>query len=543
MKKILLSAVSVMACMSMSAAVPQLQDQFTGSIAVKQDAPNYSNPSTYDTDGNLIMTGAFDDTFGSLGAIGTSAYIIKYDKTNKEAWRVGLTGAATITSITTDDLDNIYVAGTLADELEFGTTSGSAIVKDGLKIDGSYTSGQYASFIAKYDKSGAVKAVETFVPSPLKIDSPLEYWPASYSLYFEINKIKVSGNRIYASAVYTGETIKDEAVFKGNYINLFDFGYDESAAGGVFSMTTDLTGCQNDVIFRCAYEESMYMQEAVATVNFDINKDGIYAGFSGGGKFNITVGGATTSVDMPENDNEGYFELGYVFVSPNAGQEPVVLRTKTKTNKFDYLGVDEMQISGSKLYAVGAYMGASEGPTYMPQPVLPAAGEGKYPSEASRVFVATIDLGSFSLAATDVNDVTAGTTDGKENNTRTVSAGVVDGVLYLNNIVEDFGGNAIVGNNSFWFDGTAFSAAPVAATGIAVGSVNGNGVVALPSSNATALDYKTFTFVQTGIENIGADFDENAPVEYFNLQGIRVANPENGIFIRRQGAKATKVVF
>ena len=37
--------------------------------------------------------------------------------------------------------------------------------------------------------------------------------------------------------------------------------------------------------------------------------------------------------------------------------------------------------------------------------------------------------------------------------------------------------------------------------------------------------------------------DSNAPVEYYNLQGIRVANPEKGIFIRRQGNKATKVRF
>lgn len=33
-----------------------------------------------------------------------------------------------------------------------------------------------------------------------------------------------------------------------------------------------------------------------------------------------------------------------------------------------------------------------------------------------------------------------------------------------------------------------------------------------------------------------------APVEYFNLQGIRVANPENGLYIRRQGDKTTKVL-
>lgn len=39
------------------------------------------------------------------------------------------------------------------------------------------------------------------------------------------------------------------------------------------------------------------------------------------------------------------------------------------------------------------------------------------------------------------------------------------------------------------------------------------------------------------------EVDANAPVEYFNLQGVRVANPANGIFIRRQGAKVSKVIL
>lgn len=33
-----------------------------------------------------------------------------------------------------------------------------------------------------------------------------------------------------------------------------------------------------------------------------------------------------------------------------------------------------------------------------------------------------------------------------------------------------------------------------------------------------------------------------ADVEYFNLQGVKVANPENGVFIRRQGDKVSKVI-
>ena len=45
----------------------------------------------------------------------------------------------------------------------------------------------------------------------------------------------------------------------------------------------------------------------------------------------------------------------------------------------------------------------------------------------------------------------------------------------------------------------------------------------------------------TGVENIIIENQGN--VEYYNLQGVKVANPENGVFIRVQGGKATKVAM
>lgn len=45
----------------------------------------------------------------------------------------------------------------------------------------------------------------------------------------------------------------------------------------------------------------------------------------------------------------------------------------------------------------------------------------------------------------------------------------------------------------------------------------------------------------TGIENVVAD-ESDKPVEFYNLQGVRVANPANGIFIRRQGSTVSKVL-
>ena len=52
-----------------------------------------------------------------------------------------------------------------------------------------------------------------------------------------------------------------------------------------------------------------------------------------------------------------------------------------------------------------------------------------------------------------------------------------------------------------------------------------------PSSQV--LEIKT-----TGIEDITIN---EAPVEYYNLQGVKVANPSNGIFIKKQGDKISKI--
>lgn len=51
----------------------------------------------------------------------------------------------------------------------------------------------------------------------------------------------------------------------------------------------------------------------------------------------------------------------------------------------------------------------------------------------------------------------------------------------------------------------------------------------------------------TGFSGISApvvsEADSDAPVEFYNLQGVRVANPSNGIYIRRQGNTVTKVIL
>ena len=91
----------------------------------------------------------------------------------------------------------------------------------------------------------------------------------------------------------------------------------------------------------------------------------------------------------------------------------------------------------------------------------------------------------------------------------------------VNDIAWDLAGNIyICGNSSEWLKGFALPG-------------HSNFVTKAPLSESIA----------TSLSEVSAD-DVNAPVEYFNLQGIRVSgdNLTPGIYIRRQGKIAEKIV-
>jgi len=64
--------------------------------------------------------------------------------------------------------------------------------------------------------------------------------------------------------------------------------------------------------------------------------------------------------------------------------------------------------------------------------------------------------------------------------------------------------------------------------------------VLVDDQTADVTAYPTIVDHVAGVADITVSKNEAA--EYFNLQGIRVAEPENGLFIRRQGNTVTKVL-
>lgn len=67
----------------------------------------------------------------------------------------------------------------------------------------------------------------------------------------------------------------------------------------------------------------------------------------------------------------------------------------------------------------------------------------------------------------------------------------------------------------------------------------------LTGEQTLVFDYASMTMYfasddEGGIESIGIDL--NAPAVYYNLNGVKVSNPQNGIFIVKQGTKTAKVM-
>ena len=80
---------------------------------------------------------------------------------------------------------------------------------------------------------------------------------------------------------------------------------------------------------------------------------------------------------------------------------------------------------------------------------------------------------------------------------------------------------------------------------IAIDKENITATITVTNVDADIDGQKSHTYVlkyeNAGVENV--EIDNNAPIEYYNLQGVKVANPENGVFIKVQGGKATKVIL
>ena len=163
MKKFLLMFVAVVASLTAQAQLSNTTATWSKSMTPVTDATKLSGIHTVvAADGSVFVTGTYNQevTFGtsSLDPDGlTPAYLAKYDANGNEKWAVGLVGNSLITDLATDADGNVYLLGTLAEDVTFESVDDNSQSVQGMKIDGTFTPERRAAFIAKYDKDGNLK--------------------------------------------------------------------------------------------------------------------------------------------------------------------------------------------------------------------------------------------------------------------------------------------------------------------------------------------------------------------------------------------------
>lgn len=549
MKKLLLTLAAAGAIVTASAAVTDLTKVWSASAenSYKAEAKEWNAPVAVDAEGNMIATGAFTEDFtiagANLEAIGSSAYVVKYDKTGKAAWAVAFTGAATITAIDTDADGNIYIAGTLADEVTFGTTSGTAIVKEGMKVDGTPTVSQCASFLAKYDKDGKIITAESFAPEylPALVETGGYFGPLDdYDVFFHINKIAVNGNDVYASALFTGKTTIGDTSFEGSYNDPW-FGalYFEIKSAAVFKLDATFKTC--DKLIECVIPEPLATDNSYSPtgISFALDNSTLYAVFSGSGPLTVKNATSTKNVEATFQDynfifvsvNDNKIDQFVTFEAPDAGFDT----SCNPTNSFVY---------GSNIFVTG-YEAFAENYNTADERIgneifVFTAATNNLAGAQKKVFesisgdITYYDVESAAILSTGEIYIN---TLGRYNNTKTEK--VMEGEKEVTKTIFSKGDFANVAK-SFVFANDAF--APASTVTDAVGVAAAGSYVAFSQIGETGAIFSLYNDTKSsGISDIVAD--ENAEAEYFNLQGVRVANPENGLYIVRRGNKVTKEII
>lgn len=172
--------------------------------------------------------------------------------------------------------------------------------------------------------------------------------------------------------------------------------------------------------------------------------------------------------------------------------------------------------------------------------VIPAGWEGTYTLYGDNTPEITFNEGALPAA-------TEGTFTPKEVEATAITDALVNHVVTIKNVnfeeatpatKTDFTGT--VGETTLnlfnQYELASVEAGKYDVTGVvAIRNLNGSPVAKLFVTNITKSETDSALLIGAG--------DNAAPVEYYNLQGIRIDNPANGIYIRRQGSKAQKIVL
>lgn len=505
-------------------------------------------PVCIDNAGSTYTTGQFTEaiTIGSttLEPVANSAYLAKYNADGTSAWAIGLSGAATITSVTTDESNNVYIAGTFADVVTVGSTDGKAQEIKGL--EGAIKS---ASFIAAYNAKGELQAVRSIVstPSPAAVATGV-YSPLDGDYFIKINHIEVKDNKLYASASYAGDITIDQVKWEGRYNGYEGIFYADMVSGGIFSCNaSDLTGGES-VANICVEDQFTDIDQGFEDLNFTTDKDGLYLTFIGKGTFLYIANGKTEKIELA-NENGSQEHAFIVSSIKNQNVNTKIFHSAPHDKLASYNAVNAMKVEGQQLYIGGTFFQQLA----FDNSISHVGG--------SDLFVTALDKDSFEPTWTKASGLEEGDANYfTENfNTMTVKDGTVSVYGYI--LQDQDNEKKITSPLEFKFinRGVINENATVLTTGAdrkgetsALRSVNTESNEATLSVSAPSTGIQNVPVLETQRVGNTFFFDQATDVQVYDLQGrllkqaqkvtsVNIDNLQQGIYVLSNGKASVKV--
>ena len=552
MKKLLLIAACSLCFAGVQAQTAEQPKWSNGlSMAVLEaDELNLSAPAAVDNAGNVYATGSFTQPIAIgnvayLEPIANSAYLAKYDAEGTALWAVALRGAATISCITTDAQNNVYVAGTLAGTVIVGSTDDKNVTLNGKEevLD------EVSSFIAAYNADGVLKATKV-----MWTQQNAEVAAGFYlglPEYIRINHLAIAGDKLYASALYTGDLAVDDLKWDGAYQDM-DGMYFENASAGVFSVSAATLENAVSVAHIGGTRLMSGSQPIVEGISCTTDGDDLYLCFIG--KDTLTYTKADGSSEEYQFEVMETTERGYVVSSVKNG----VVNSKSFTTSTDawasYAFVGDMKVEGGNLYISGIF-----------QNVCPFDNE-LVAQDACDVFAAALDKTSLEPQWVAQSGLAEGngsaTYDNEDLTAMTVNNGEV--ILYGHVDHTKSGEEGITSTFAYnCANGTATASEAPFVTGAAI---NGTTKVLLTADQdklETGIEVYTVPASTVGVESVKAMsaqrvgdtfyFAEPKDITVYDLQGralqqeyaatsVSLENLSQGIYILSDGKQSLKVL-
>lgn len=357
MKKTLLIASLGLLSMNLQAQTSELQEWTAKITGVTSAEDLYLQaPVCVDNAGSTYTTGQFTEaiTIGSttLEPVANSAYLAKYNADGTAAWAIGLSGAATITSVTTDESNNVYIAGTFADVVTVGSTDGKAQEIKGL--EGAIKS---ASFIAAYNAKGELQAVRTFqsqVCEEVANNTDIFYIPDAGDPSFSINHIEASNGKVYVSARHTGDVQIDDLKWNGMYMIVDGFMYIDLQSAGIFTLNaTDLKNATS--IARIEVTEQFGATKmGFEDLNFTVDNGTVYLCFVANGKIKYNAADKAETIELA-NENGSQEHAFIVSSIKNQNVNTKIFHSASHNKLASYNAVNAMKVEGQQLYIGGTF--------------------------------------------------------------------------------------------------------------------------------------------------------------------------------------------